>query len=293
MKRTNSLLGLIFPRAKQKRLNELLEAFIAYASWLDTVLHLFVPDDLIPRLQEALQRRSKTDHHGPIIIHSIGKDFVSEVLSGIKTFSGEYLCFEDGEIGGERTGSARLKQELIEAVQIPILLLPSRLSLESRRFKTLVVPISGEQRSSTAVPNSLKIAEVTDTSIMLIHVTQAGKRCSCQACGLECVSDQVQHEYAHYLDKIVSAASPKSSTRERSRVTQMVHLSGQVAETVSSFMKHVPRGILVLEWKGPLLQGHAQTLKALLKSAKFPVLIVKAATESHSKLKMGPAFKAA
>ena len=163
-------------------------------------------------------------------------------------------------------------------------------------IKSIVVPISGEQQNNEALSLALKIADETKTPVTLVHVEKSEQICSWTPSGIESVGEQIYHEYTHHLDKIVTECSPYSSLKERKQVTHIEHLSGKSGkepQAISNFLKKSPRGLLVLEWKGVLVEGHASIIKELVKTTVSPILIVKMAPQAKSKLKFGREFKAA
>jgi hypothetical protein len=89
------------------------------------------------------------------------------------------------------------------------------------------------------------------------------------------------------LDKIVSEGSPSSSLQERRRATRLIHRTGGAPDEISRYMQETVRSLLILEWKGVLVNGHAETVKSVLKSVHAPVLLVKESPQAASTLKLG------
>lgn len=287
------LLGLFFPTSGNSSLRSLLKKLLLVASWFDADLHLLVPQSMRKKLDIELDFVLHRDSAKLVVESLAAKDYLQEAMSATQALSPDYLCFEDGDIGSSRTHLGRLKQSLLEQATAPILILPKRLPRKLPHLDSIIVPISGEQRSSEALGIALKIADTTQTSVTLVHVRPPGVIGGSEASGLESVGDQIQHEYAHQLDKVVSEASPKSGLLARQRVTRFAHLAGTAPNAISKFVKQSPSNLLILEWKGVLVGGHAATLKSLLKKTNAPILIVKMAREARSKLKIGRDFKAA
>ncbi len=285
------LLALLLPNSNRSSLSRLIRKFLQAASWIDADLQLLLPLNLREQLKIELSHLDRSLTTRPIVENLLHENSLEETMSIIKKLSPDYLCFEDGDVVNPHTQVARLKQSLLAQATTAVLILPKQLPKAFPRFDSIVVPISGEQRKSEALRQALTIAHQTNTSVNLVHVSQSGEECR-ELSGLESVGDEIHHEYAHHLDKVVSEASPGSSYYERRRVARLAHLSGTTHDAILDFMQEAPRSLLVLEWKAVLVDGHAVTLKTLLKTTKAPILIVKVAHETSSKLKIDHEFKA-
>jgi hypothetical protein len=293
MKKDAAILAFVFPGSDSRLRLRLLRSLLEVASWLDMEIHLAVPRDDQYELQTELETviRQTRPPSSPVIIHRLANEPLHETVTETVRLTSElgvdYVIIEELDFENTSAEPLRLLHDLLERSPAPVLILPFGVQAEIRSTETFVVPLSGEQRPCQALTHALKLAERTDVSVTLLHVCEPGRSCVCLPTGLESLGDQPHHEYLQMLDKVVSEGSPQSSLRERRRVNRFAHLSGGPPEEIARFMSTTARSLLILEWKGVLMNGHAETLKSVLKSVQAPVLIVKVARVPATTLKMG------
>lgn len=219
-----------------------------------------------------------------------GEGQVEEILRAIEDISADVIVYADN-IAVDEDPVAERKRELLEKSPVPVLLLPETMAFAIEDTRCLIVPVSGEHRRNEALRLALRLAVSFDRAVKLVHVTDPVK--ADDKVGLGSLGDQAHHEYAKMIDKVVSEASPTSDLEERMRVTEIRHLVGCTADNLGKLIAETPGGLLCVEWQGCFLEGHAETIKTLLKSADYPVLFVKRVRERKSKLKTGKEFEAA
>jgi len=152
------------------------------------------------------------------------------------------------------------KCQLLEKSRIPFLLLPRKLCLQWPPFLSLFIPLSGERCWSPALTLGLKLGNLLDLNVELMHIHDLAEEKS-EISILESMGDQYHHEYEQLLEDLLARASPFSSIRDWQCVRRCSHLRGKVAEMISRAMKESDRKLLLFDWKGQFSHGHARIIK--------------------------------
>jgi len=179
---------------------------------------------------------------------------------------------------------ARVREYVLEQTATPIMLLSNKTDLQKTAIKSVLVPMSGEIRVSSALKFGLRLAKRIHVPVDLVHVVIENSRTNSP---LEALGDQPHHEYRELLDRILAAASPFSDVRERARVRMLYEVQGLPATEIMKMAKKTPSCAIVAEWHGSLIHGKAETLKDLLQESDMPIFLVKAEADQKSILKIG------
>lgn len=178
------------------------------------------------------------------------------------------------------------KAQLLERSRIPFLLLPKKFCLQWPPFLSIFVPISGERCWSPALTLGLKLGNLLELSVELMHIHDLAEEKG-ETSILESMGDQYHHEYEKLFEELLARASPFSSIRDWQCVRRWSHLKGKVAEMISIAMLESDRKLLLFDWKGQFSHGHARIIKQVLKKAKFPIILTKQQETGLSCLKIG------
>jgi hypothetical protein len=145
---------------------------------------------------------------------------------------------------------------------------------------------------NSALAIALRIAYQIKMPIDLIHVTS--RTCEYEDTSLlGHLSDHFYHEYPRLVERLISEGSPFSSLRERRLIRKFWHCWGNEANEILKLSTKNISALLVLEWKGILLKGHAAILKFILSNCNQAVLLVRQASQGTSLLKVGKDFRVA
>jgi hypothetical protein len=220
--------------------------------------------------------------------HSIAEDWQSEVVEEAATLYGCDLVVLP--FGGISQVPSRGRINLLERTSNPIMLLSSAVNLNKTPIRSILVPMSGEIRASSALKFGLRLAKRIHVPVDLVHVVIADGRTDSP---LETTGDQPHHVYRDLLDRVLAEASPFSDVRERAQVRTLYDVQGWPAPEILKAVKKTPSCSVVAEWHGSLIHGKAETLKDLLHDFSMPIFLVKAETEQKSVLKIGPETRVA
>lgn len=289
-----SILAVIFSENSSDQSKDLLAKFVYVAHWLEADLHVLVSQNEFEILQEELDRKVSAELKShQVILHASTNHFVQEALRIVETQNLELMLLqhETGYLEHPSLSFAD-KQSLLSQSNIPLLLIPPDLIVKDHFIESFVVPVSGEKRLCDALTIAFQLAEKTKTPIDMIHVTPSE---SCLKTGeslsIETLGDQFHHEYYQLVEKIISEASPFATAEEKKWIRHFCQCCGEPIEEIQKYMNQHKKSLLVLEWKGVLKRGHAETLKALLWSVNYPVLVIKETEEVSSKLKVAEEFE--
>lgn len=284
MKDIKSMMVVIESLLTEEQIRRAVGNALEFGRWLGCELH-FVCDPgtevyVSPLVKE--QRPERSNGPSNFIVHTTVADRTGRILATIEKYSCDMILLQTERALDETAEVSRI----VQTTTIPVLLLNSDYEFKVNPPKLLLVPLSGEQRTSEALQFSLKVASQTLSPVDLVHVATSD-RPSPEEATLEDLGDEPHHEYRESIDKIASEACPYSTPLERARIRQFHHLQGFTADGILEVIQKSPGTILVLEWKGSLALGHAQTVRRILETMPCPVLFTKVRLEQKSKLNVG------
>lgn len=274
------------------RTTYILRNSMVLAAWLKSELHvLVVPERMKITEKEIHSVQRYQDLDIETALHQLQGEVSMAILDAINAYDIDCLVLEFNPNAPDPSHLfPKLKQSILELCPVPILLIPNQVVLVREPFKSILVPLSGEKRSNEAVELALQLAGATHTPTDVMHVTAEEGECSCGALLSETIGDEFHHEFPEQVDQMIVQASPFSTARERRYVRRFCHCYGDVADEVTKVMRETPKGLLVLEWKGIIKEGRANTLKSLLSRAEYPVLLTKRREKQGALLRVGARF---
>ena len=176
--------------------------------------------------------------------------------------------------------------EFIEAISQPVLLFPFR-RVPALPWSSIVTPMSGEIRRNRALSRAIELANQLHVPIDIIHVLDPAQPELHGALSVGKFGDQAHHELHAMIDEFISDACPYCSKSEK-RVIRNFHLvHGKATEELLKVLSGSAVGLLAIEWKGSFMEGHAETLKTLIRRLRIPVLLVRQSPASEVQLRAG------
>jgi hypothetical protein len=282
MNTIHSILFIIPPGIQRKSLLNEFQNAVCLGNWLKSEIHFLIRNDAAQLFQLELSHAEKIP--STLIVHTFEKNLAESVSNSVHQHSCDLIVMNDGVVLDSKRGVDQ--RQILESANIPVLLLPHESQLSKVRFSGFIVPLSGEQRTSSALAVALNLAEQTDTRVDLLHV-QPVEEFGAFEHELSELGDQLHHEFEQMVERVVSERSPFSSAAERLRIREFHHCKGPTCPEIAKVLSRAPDSILVLEWSGTLAKGRAQTIKALLHSVRPLILFVRAAQEQKSRLRVG------
>jgi hypothetical protein len=89
------------------------------------------------------------------------------------------------------------------------------------------------------------------------------------------------------LAELVRRAVPTATPDECRCIEEVVLLRGDIGSELLRQIERDDVSLIVIGWHGSLVSGHARVIKSLLSAITRPMLLVKAARQSSSTLKVG------
>ncbi|NDD91365.1 universal stress protein [bacterium] len=180
--------------------------------------------------------------------------------------------------------------ELIEGCSDPVLLFPFRQAPQVP-WKLIVTPMSGEIRANRALSRAIELANQLRVPVEVIHVVDPQQSDQYGAMAVGRFGDQAHHEIHAMIDEFISQACPFCTQREK-RVIRDFHLvHGTASEEIPRLLSGKSVGVVAVEWKGSFMQGHAETLKEMLRTLQAPVLLVRQRKAHETPLRAGHRLK--
>ncbi|MCM2322121.1 MAG: universal stress protein [Oligoflexia bacterium] len=262
---------------------------VALAQWLDADLHLLLAPE--QNLSEALQIEEKLAGLIPpesrFHVEVEKEDLPEAALEWSRRHRPAMviLAIEPTHLR-KRAELLPWQREVLERVEEPVLVVPS--TMELRPFKSVLVPVSGETTGmSSALELGLRLGNQLRIPVDLLHVTPRSDQGGADPSLVGRLSDEFHHEYPKLVEEFVAESSPLTTVRERRILRDYLHVQGETSREIFRGIRDRERGLLIVEWKGNLARNHAETVKAILRASRFPVLLIKAAHERSSTLRMG------
>jgi hypothetical protein len=293
MKDSKSILVVVSPGSSPVTLRHLVPNSMKLGEWLESKVHFLADSGDVKTIEKTIGQFKGTQglNQGELIIHanSSSDNLENRIFKMIEKYPCDLIVLTDGVILHPLKGIGERK--VLELSPIPVLLFPKDFDFVSGMPIGFIVPLSGEHKTNEALSISLRLAERTQSIVDLLHVMP--EKSSRADEKLSTLCDQLPHEYREMSERIASEASPYSSAEERSRIRQVLHCTGFVTPEIIKILHSSPREILTLEWKGTLAEGRAATIKDILRTAHYPILLVKTAHEEKSTLRVGRNLRAA
>jgi hypothetical protein len=293
MKSTPSILALVLPNLDGRTDQLFFKNALHLGSRLHANAHILAPAGEINLLQQQASKMETRTlcNECAVVLHPLSDSILDQLLKAVDEYDCEFILMENRDEQGESENST-LMPLVLEKAPCPVFLFPPAVDFEVQPIQSFLVPLSGEERASEALKFALSISERLEIPVDLIHVT-TDDRSQSVVQALESVGDEFQHEYPALMERIVSEVSPYSSAHQRSFLRKFHHSSGAALEEIIKCLKSSPGGVIIIEWKGTLLKGHAELVKNLIHEQKFLLFLVKVKRQVKSTLKAGPDFQAA
>jgi hypothetical protein len=214
---------------------------------------------------------------------------IPDCLAARPDFGGGDALFVLGATEEKTRGPEGLDPEtvsVIEAVRGPVLLFPFREKV-AVPWSLIVTPMSGEIRDNRALSRSIELANQLQVPLDIIHVVDPTKDGEDGGRSMGRFGDEAHHELHAMIEEFISDACPFCSPGEK-RVIRTFHLArGDATEELLRHMSGTPVSMLAVEWKGSFMEGHAETLKSILRNFRVPVLLVRQAGKKRVSLRAG------
>ncbi|HEV7135348.1 MAG TPA: universal stress protein [Steroidobacteraceae bacterium] len=264
------------------------------AAELEACLHILSATAHPLSAREELSRLRVPESHWPrITLHHAMRFPEDAILGAAEEYDSRLIVMSAHGEAKERAVPAdpaldnvgHVTRAVIEHGSRPVLLLPDAYR-ERLPWKRVLVPLSAEAEVSPAASTAVALANELALSVRIAHVLDEpdGKT------GLEAAvryADAAHYEYPQQLAELVRRAVPTATPDECRCIEEVVLLRGDIGSELLRQIERDDVSLIVIGWHGSLVSGHARVIKSLLSAITRPMLLVKAARQSSSTLKVG------
>lgn len=177
----------------------------------------------------------------------------------------------DGPLGSTALG-------VLKAAPCPVVLVRPSLQLAGWRPQRIVLPYDGGPAGESAVRLASEVARLADADVVVLLVGAAGVRAPAEAggsMGMPRYVDQPHHEWPSWADELLERLAcqcPEGRLHAHLKLR-----GGEPGAEILRFAAEESADLIVLGWKGEWGGEHAATLKAVLRGAPCPVVVVRGA----------------
>lgn len=289
----NSVWVPLFPEEEESVIRLLVRNGLTLASWLGAHLYWMISEAADPVLRQWVDSMELEGWRNQKIrcsTLSIPGLFRREILKRVPFEQKKgMLLMNSDRVGflGLSHGLSRKKLQLLKQTQMPVWIVPASLRMKSVPVTAVLVPMSGEKRTSEALELGIGLGNQKGVPVDVLHVTSSEPKLECDHSVVGCLSDQFHHEYPRLVDELIAQGSPLSSPRERQVIRDFFHCYGDVSDELKRRMRKNSEKLMIFEWKGSFRRGRAKKIRLLLRHASGPVLLIREAGRIKSHLKVG------
>lgn len=167
--------------------------------------------------------------------------------------------------------------EVLRTTSCPVLLVsPAQHGLEHWRPNRIVLPYDGSPTANAAIGPAAELARRAGSEIHVLQVGVPGVSAPIERGSLTMplYVDQPQHEWSSWTGELLERLATQCPGHE---LHAHLHLrGGEPAPEIVRLATDQAADLIVLAWKGEWADEHATTLKAVIRDAPCPVMIVRA-----------------
>lgn len=158
----------------------------------------------------------------------------------------------------------------------PVVLVNPRLDLRGWSLRRVLLPHEGTTATSDAIRPAVELARRAGAELLLLQIAAAsapGAPADAGSMGPPAYIDQAQHEWPAWAGEFIERVACHCSL-EGVRV-RVILGHGTPGEEILRVAQEQAADLIVLAWKGRWAPDRAQTLKAVVRGAPCPTLVVK------------------
>jgi nucleotide-binding universal stress UspA family protein len=159
----------------------------------------------------------------------------------------------------------------------PVVLVRPERGLIPWSLRRVLFPHDGTPTTGAAMGPAMELARRVDAELVVLHVAAPGAAPPLERGSLTVPRylDQPQHEWPSWAEEFVGRLACGCPV-ERGRL-RMVLTRGQLGEEIIRFASGQESDLIVLAWRGEWEKERAATLKAVVRAAPCPVMVLRVA----------------
>lgn len=168
----------------------------------------------------------------------------------------------------------RTALQVLREAPCPVVLVPPGGDLQGWRPKRVLLPFDGSPAANAAVVPAAALALQADVDLVVVDVGAPAAMAPSErgSLGMPRYLDQPQHEWPQWARELLGRLASQCPDAPRLRLH--VRCGDPAAEILRAAGD--PDALVVLAWKGDWSRTRAATLKAVLRGATCPVMVVHA-----------------
>lgn len=272
---------------------------IGCAIWLASTLHsqlhiLSATTHPLPPREELARLRVPDAYWSHVILHQAPQYPENAIVAAALEQKADLIVMSavgegatnKGQIpAGPFTSVGHVTRAVIEQAPSPVLLLPPDYR-ESLPWRRMLVPVSGEPEVDEALPLAVTIGNLLNLDLQVVHVMCDLPREGGLASTAH-YADAVHHEYPQRFTELMRRPLAHCSEDECRCIRHAALARGDVVGELLSQIEQQRVDLIFISWRGRLMTGHADVLKALIKESHCPMLLIKPSPHAPFKLKVG------
>ncbi len=170
----------------------------------------------------------------------------------------------------------RTAARVLAEAPCPVVLVPPQRGLAPWELRRVLLPFDGSPAMIAAVRPAAELAARAGASLLVLHVATAAGAPPTEQGTLVTPRyvDQPQHEWPEWTREFLERAASLGAIPESLGVRRLL-ATGDPAEEICRCVAATPIDLVVLAWHGRLEGARAATVKALIREAPCPVLILR------------------
>lgn len=213
---------------------------------------------------------------GSILDARVGEP-AAEIIETARALDSAFIVMSTSAgVSAEDRILGRTALSVIHGARCPIVLVPPERGLEPWALRRVLLPHDGTPTTSAAISPAVKLAAAAEAELEVLHVAVAGSRAPAEHGSLAAprYMDQPQHEWpawaGEFLER-VGCACPLGSLK-----VKMLVANGAPGDEVLRVARDHAIDLIVLAWRGAWDSGRATTIKAVVRRAGCPVMVIRA-----------------
>ena len=291
MKRFQVIIAPVFRRDTRHATQRFLRNTLILCAWSGARIRVISekPSDEMTALISNLRSQMCCESVGCVVETAPPGEMVTFLKKIVEEDEADLLALnlEKGMMG--RPVMSHDKGAVFLETNLPTLIIPGSVTFGYPPISSVLVAMAGERRQSEALRLAITLGNDNGLPVDLLHVTDNVRRDE-NGSMLGNISDEFQHEYPGMVQEFIAEASPFSTEKEKRCIRHFWHMRGDVSHLIRERMGEDRGKLLVLEWKGSLRSGRAEVLRAILRHAGFPVLLVRPEVHGYARLRIGKDF---
>lgn len=166
--------------------------------------------------------------------------------------------------------------DVLRRAPCPVVLVSPAQDLEGWRPRRILLPHDGGLAADTAVGPSAEIARATEAEVTIVEVGAPGAGSPIEPGSLPVPRyvDQAQHEWSSWTDEVLARLA--RLWRDGPLKARLQVLGGDPGREILMVAADQSVDLIVVAWKGAWGDERARTLKAIVRDAPCPVMVVRA-----------------